>query len=255
MHDTSSHDNTPLASVEAEAERILQVAEAQGVRVRLIGGLAVFLRCPSARIPALRRHYADLDLVGRSAEATAVRQLLEQLGYQADRRFNSLYGHKRLLFWDQANRRQVDVFLDRLEMCHNIDLRARLEVNRQTLTLADLLISKLQIVQINEKDMRDLIALLLDHPLAENDEAGINAGYIARLAASDWGLFRTMQLSMEKVRGYAEILEVSGPHRVGTQIDGLAGRIDREPKTIGWRLRAKVGDRVRWYELPDEVRE
>jgi len=180
--------------------------------------------------------------------------LFESLGYQGDRRFNTLNGDQRLLYLDEVNGRQIDVFIDRMKMCHVIELANRLGHEGPTLTPADLLLSKLQVFEVNMKDLVDTTALLLDHPITDHDNDAINAAYLARLTSQDWGLHRTLQLNSGRVRDAVRGLDVDAD-RVGERLDELWARIDAQPKSLKWKLRSRVGDRVSWYQLPEEVRQ
>ena len=219
-----------------------------------MGGAAVNLHSPSARQAPLRRKYGDLDFVASSKQQASVQKLFESLGYEGDRRFNTLNGHQRLLYLDGVNGRQIDVFIDRMKMCHVIELANRLGHDGPTLTPADLLLSKLQVFEVNMKDLVDTVALLLDHPIADHDDDAINAAYLGKLTSEDWGLHRTLQLNTAKVRDAVKELEVDAD-RVNQRLDELWTRIDARPKSLKWKVRARVGDRVSWYELPEEVRQ
>ena len=243
-----------MSDVIAEAQRIAAAAQLAKLPVKLVGGAAVNLHSPSARQPPLRRRYGDLDFVAASKKQQSVQRLFESLGYQGEQRFNTLNGHQRLLYLDGMNGRQIDIFIDRMKMCHVIELGGRLSHDGPTLTPADLLLSKLQVYEVNMKDLVDTIALMLDHPIADNDDDAINAAYLAHLVSEDWGLYRTLQLNIERVRGAAIALEVNAD-RVNQRLDELWERIDRQPKSLKWKLRARIGDRVSWYQLPEEVRQ
>ena len=219
-----------------------------------MGGAAVNLHSPSARQPPLKRRYGDLDFVAASKQQPSVQRLFESLGYQGDRRFNTLNGHQRLLYLDSLNGRQIDIFIDRMKMCHVIELGGRLSHDGPTLTPADLLLSKLQVYEVNMKDLVDTIALLLDHPIADHDDDAMNAAYLARLTSEDWGLYRTLQINIERVRGATTELAVDAG-RVNQRLDQLWERIEMQPKSLKWKLRARIGDRISWYELPEEVRQ
>ena len=219
-----------------------------------MGGAAVNLHCSSARQAPLKRKYGDLDFVASSKRRQAVQKLFESLGYQGDRRFNTLNGDQRLLYLDGVNGRQIDVFIDRMKMCHVIELANRLGHEGPTLTPADLLLSKLQVYEVNMKDLVDTTALLLDHPIADHDDEAINVAYLARLTSEDWGLHRTLQLNSGRVRVAVRELDVDAG-LVNQRLDELWTRIDAQPKSLRWKLRARVGDRVSWYELPEEVRQ
>jgi hypothetical protein len=244
----------PAADVIAEAERISAAASDAKIAVKLVGGAAVNLHSSSARHSPLRRKYGDLDFVAPSKQRPAVQKLFESLGYQGDLRFNTLNGHQRLLYLDGVNGRQIDIFIDRMRMCHVIELANRLGHAGPTLTPADLLLSKLQVYEVNMKDLVDTSALLLDHPIADHDDDAINAAYLARLTSEDWGLYRTLQLNSGRVREAARELDVDAG-LVSQRLDQLWERIDAQPKSLKWKLRARVGDRVSWYELPEEVRQ
>ncbi len=224
------------------------------VPVRLIGGVAIWLRCPSADHELLRREYVDLDLLGLSPSYSEIKKFLSGLGYQADKFFNSLHGRTRMLFHDLENDRQVDVLLDEMNMCHRLDFRSRISVDNHTLSIADLLLTKLQIVEANPKDITDLYTLLCDHPIGDQDGEMINGRYIARLTASNWGLYRTIQLNLDRVIEHAKVIPQIGPYVIEQQVRELRDKIDSEPKSIKWKMRDRVGDRVKWYELPEEVR-
>jgi hypothetical protein len=246
--------NRPVADVIAEAERISAAARASKVPVKLVGGAAVNLHSRSAREAPLKRKYGDLDFVASSKQQASVQKLFESLGYEGDRRFNTLNGHQRLLYLDGVNGRQIDVFIDRMKMCHVIELANRLGGDDACLTPADLLLSKLQVFEVNMKDLVDSIALLLDHPIADHEDDAINAAYLAQLLSQDWGLYRTLQLNTARVRDAAKEMPVPAD-TVNQRLDQLWDRVEAHPKSLKWRLRAKVGDRVSWYELPEEVRQ
>ncbi|HEU5061610.1 MAG TPA: hypothetical protein VFT79_00485 [Solirubrobacterales bacterium] len=221
--------------------------------LRLLGGVAVAVSCPSSRRPPLQRQYGDIDFATAGAAKGEVGELMAALSYAPDREFNMLHGHRRLGFWDEANGRQVDVFVDEANLCHRINLRDRLEVTPMTLPLADLAVLKLQVVETNEKDYLDLCAIFADHDVT-HDESGVNAAYIASLAAADWGLWRTLNMVATRTGQFArELPGFEAGDRVAERLERLQAELDTVPKSRGWKLRARVGDRKRWYELPEEV--
>jgi hypothetical protein len=244
----------PEADLVVEAQRVVERAGRGGVALRVTGGVGIAIHCPSTRSAPLARAYADIDVVGRGRDRREIVTLLVDLGYTAEERFNAMHGTTRLLFFDEHNGRQLDVFLDRVEMCHTLDLRDRLLPGMVTLSLADLLAMKLQIVETNEKDLLDATALFADHGLSE-DESAINVGYLASLAAGDWGLWRTLTMIAERVGAHAATLDDRVPVGVvRDRVGAFVERLEREPKTRGWRMRARIGERKRWYELPEEAR-
>ncbi|HEX6292831.1 MAG TPA: nucleotidyltransferase family protein [Herpetosiphonaceae bacterium] len=251
MTESSDH----RADITAEAQRIIAVANEQGVTLRLLGGLAIRLHAPSATHRTLARSYPDIDLATPRREGQAAETLLSGLGYTPDKSFNLLNGASRLLFYDPAYERQVDVFVGSFEMCHRIPITERLQLEPLTLPLAELLLTKLQIVQINEKDLRDLLALLLDHPLGAIDHETINVAHISGLCGNDWGLWKTVTINLDKLRSFTSSYELPGPARqtIQERIDELRRSLDTAPKSLKWKTRAAIGERMRWYDLPEEV--
>ncbi len=241
----------PLADALEEGVRLSTAVRTSGLSLRITGGVAIGMRCPSAGGPALRRVYADIDLFGLRKEARDVSELLTSLGYEPDVRFNTLHGSRRLFFWDPLNSRQLDVFLDVFDMCHRIDLTKRLRLP-DTVALADLLLMKLQVVETNEKDFKDVLALLLDHSFGADDEV-INIVYIAELASADWGLWRTTTMVAERAGHYAAALPgFEAKDRAHAQVRAFIGALEDAPKSRSWKVRSRVGERLRWYQLPEE---
>jgi hypothetical protein len=244
-------------ALSAEAGRILTQANAARTTLRLTGSLAVQLRCPRfAHLARLGRDFRDLDFVAYKREGRRLRDILSELGYLEDREIAVVSEGARAIFKHGESRTHVDVFFDRLDFCHAIPLEGRLEVDPATLPLAELLLGKLQIVKINEKDLLDAMVLLLEHPLVEDDSA-INLARIAQLAAEDWGLFRTTTMNLAKIERLVEnddALSAEARKNLISRLDALKARLLGEPKPLAWRMRAKLGDRVKWYKDVDEVR-
>ena len=241
-----------------ETRRILGRAEASGVPLRAIGGVGVALRAPSVRRVRPARAYDDIDLAG-ATPGGRIEALFAELGYHPSPRSGSSTGTDRLRFHDPSGRR-VDVYLDLLRMCHDLTFRERLTVDQATLTLADLLLSKLQIVELTDRDAQDIAALLSDHELTD-DDAAIGLRRIAAVCANDWGWWKTVDDNLrrliERWQVRAATTSIDESQILGTAITRAAALRDRlaaTPKSTAWRLRAVVGDRVRWYEEPDERR-
>jgi hypothetical protein len=236
--------------------RIVQAGAAAGVTLRVIGGLAVALHAPSARHRSLQRAYADIDFVAQGARALEVDEILAAEGYAPDRRFNDMNGRRRLLYWDAGHERQVDVFVHEFAMCHAIPLGDRLERDSPTVPLAELFLSKAQIVMLNEKDLLDLLALLTDHPVGSGDDETLNADVVGGLCGRDWGLWRTVVGTLEKVEAALPGWDVTDAERavVLGRSRGLRAVIDDAKKSVKWKARARLGDRVQWYELPEDPR-
>lgn len=238
-----------------EALDLVARAERAGIPLRLIGGLAVRVLCPD--FPPRFRNRQDLDLASTSAARPPLTELLIGLGYEPDRRFNALYGHKQLYFASPRGR-AVDVLLDRLEMCHVLEFRDRIERMPVTIDVTDLLLSKLQIVEVNEKDVVDAVYLLAAYPVVLGDEPGtIGLDRIGAIVADDWGWWRTLTGTVEHIRDLAEarredLVPTGGSNDVLDALHLIKEAADTVPKTLRWKLRARIGERKRWYQVPDE---
>jgi hypothetical protein len=248
---------------ETEGDRLVALADGQGIALRLLGALAFAKRCPRHAYlqETLRREYTDIDFAGYGKQASQIKALLPREGYVEDTLMYVESEGSRMVLNHPVTGLHLDVFLDKLDFCHTIPWKGRLETHDATIPLAEMLMQKMQIVQINEKDIIDTIMLLLEHPLGDEDGDVINVGLVARVCAKDWGWWRTLTMNVDKVRQAAGAYEL-GPEerdRVVAQADAILQRIDGEPKSIGWKMRAKVGDRKKWYrdvgELAEHVQE
>jgi hypothetical protein len=243
------------ADMVEEAVRVAEEAERRGVTLRLLGGVAIRVRAKGGLHPAFEREYADLDWIAPKGKSSRTQRFFESLGYAPQTRFNSLYGRERLLYLDEVNDRQVDVLIGAFRMSHEIPFGDRMAMEPLTVPLAELLLTKLQVVELNEKDVRDALALLHDHPVGEEDGESVNGAHIAKLCSSDWGLWRTFTANLEALEDHLGRYELGeeGRGRIKERVETLLGRIEEEPKSLGWKVRAKIGERKRWYDLPEEV--
>ena len=243
------------SDVVEEALRIADEAKRWELALRLLGGIAIKLRAKDGLLPVFRREYGDSDWITPKGTSSDAQKLFEALGYSPQVRFNAIYGRERLLFFDEQHDRQVDVFVGAFRMSHKIPFGKRLNVEPTTVPLAELLLTKLQIVELNEKDVLDALALLHDHPVGDDDGDLVNGERIASLCAADWGLWRTFTANLQETSERLERYDLpgEGKQRIASRIRELQERIEQEPKSLAWKLRAKIGDRKRWYELPEEV--
>jgi hypothetical protein len=254
----------------AEALRIVDLADKRGLLVRLMGGMAIRAHAPDW--PArTRRVEVDLDFATRSRDRGAFYQLLEAEGYTADKRHNALFGSKQAYFVDVARKRPVDVLVDNLEMCHRFSFGDRLAASSPTLPLAELLLSKLQVVKINRKDVLDALVLLAEHPLGPDDGAAdsrqglgtINVPKILSYTSNDWGWWRTVTGNLDTLDKYLaseltpEDLDLNNGRALlfdpSAQIAGLRTAIEDAPTSTRWKLRSRVGERQTWYQDPEEM--
>lgn len=253
-------DTEPTRAVQmSEARRIVERATAGGLSLRATGGVAVAIRSPTAGRDPLRRNYHDIDFVGLGSQAHQVGELFVELGYVPEEEFNALHGQRRLFFRDPDQRWEADVFVDRIEGCHVLELRDRLAIAGTTLAPADLLLSKLQVVQTNPKDFQDMLALLADHELTD-DDSGIDRRRVSDVCANDWGWWRTVTMVAHAADDVASRFaeEAHGETRDGLELARarlatLLEDVEAAPKSRRWKLRARVGDRKRWYELPEDI--
>ena len=259
-----------LADPLAESLRIVEAADAHGLTVRLMGGMAIRAHAPdwTART---RRTEVDLDFATTSRDRAAFYELLAKEGYTPDRQHNALFGRKQAYFVDTARKRPVDVLVDTLEMCHRLEFGDRLGASRPTLPLAELLLSKLQVVRINRKDVLDALVLLAEHPLGEDDgdtdsahgTGAISLPRIVAITSNDWGWWRTVTGNLDKLDQYLatdfrpEDLDLGQGRDVhfdpAAQVASLRAAMEAAPKSTRWKLRARVGERVPWYVTPEEV--
>jgi hypothetical protein len=242
----------------AAAVKVIGAAEAAGATLRLLGGVAVFELAPSASRPPLARRYHDFDVVVPARQGALAARVFREAGYTEDRHFNALHGAQRMIF---ASPRGfvVDVVVGTLRMCHELDLGRDLPGSGLTIRPADLLLSKLQIVQIEEKDLLDAVALLTDLPTdgppgeAGPGAAAIDVSRFAAPLAGDWGFYHTVELNLPKVMSFArDQLGAPGAQPVVDSVGRLTDAMQAAPKSMRWKIRSRAGERVTWYELPEE---
>jgi hypothetical protein len=238
-----------------EAVALAQGATGAGLALRLLGGLGVRTLCPA--FPPRLRPGQDIDFACAGKGRRDVAAFLEKSGCTPDRRFNNLNGDRQMYFTAPSGR-PIDVMVDRLVMCHTLDLRPSLKSSSLTLDPADLLLSKLQIVELNGKDVHDITHLLAGVGIdADGDAPFISTARLGKFFSADWGWWRTCTGSLEKlpalVKENPAVVPNDAPHDPLEQAARLLKFANAVPKGSKWKLRAKVGDRVKWYELPEEV--
>lgn len=222
-----------------EGVALVEDASANDIVLRLLGGVAIVLHT----VGAVHREIADVDAATRRSDVRRLGETLRRRGYVPEARFNALHGERRLIFYGPAGK--LDVFVDSFEMCHRIELAPRLTLDTPTLTVSDLLLTKLQVVELNAKDAHDAALLLRDHELGEGPGDHLDIEYFARLVGDDWGLWRTITGTLDRV---AELeAEVASKARELKQV------LVAVPKSRRFNLRARVGERKRWYDLPEDV--
>ncbi len=252
-----------------EARRIIDAAREDGILIRLMGGLAVRIHCTSMEL--CDRDYSDIDMVGLSKQRKGVMQFFEKLGYTHNYAVAHATGGRQLQFYKECTHMNshthyfihpddhVDVFMDTFKMDHDIDMRNRLTIEDYTLSVSDILITKLQIHRLNDKDVRDILTIMKDLPLGDSDEKKmINTDYIARLCTKSWGLFVDVVANVAKcVEGITRYTFTDNEKAVlESKLRELERVIERYPKSLLWKARAYFGKRFVWYreieDLSDE---
>ncbi len=240
------------------ARRIVEEAEQRGVLLRLLGAVAFYVHCPKygSMQQQANRHFTDLDFAAYFKHNDVIRTLLGALMFQEDREVAVVYARQRLVFDHVDLPLHVDVFFDKLDFCHPIPWAGRLEKDAPTIPLAELLLEKMQIVKLNEKDVIDTLMLLREHPLGHDDADTINSARIAGLCGKDWGLWRTTTMNLGKVSDLAagySWLDKDDCDVIRRRIKELLSVVNEAPKTPAWKMRNSVGDRVKWYKEVHEI--
>jgi len=235
----------------SEHDVIGAITEQDG-KASLLGGRAVAIACGSALPAALRRQSADIDIVVRGRDRKALKGAMAKLECEAATEFNLLNGKERMIYY--AGDTKIDVFIDVFRMCHTLNLGARVGLLPMILPPADLLLTKLQVVKLDRKDMTDIAALLLACPLGGTAENRIDVEWLAKALGQDWGLWRTATGTLETLRAQADTLGLDAAltAELVARVDALMARIEAAPKSMAWRMRAVIGERTTWYELPEE---
>jgi hypothetical protein len=240
----------------SEGKRIIDAAQKQGIILRVMGPLALhyyfFEQIPLyAKLERLgERYFTDIDYAGYGKHRNKFSKLFESCGYECDVQTMAMTGRTRQIYYGGPVP-MIDVFIDKLNYCHEVNYDGRLELDEYSVPLADIMLQKLQIVEINDKDLKDIEFLLTVAPLGEDDSKKINMAYIAKRFSDDWGFWYTAtQLNLPKVKthvdGVPAFTEEQRDH-IKAQVDTLLARIESEPKTKGWQKRAKKGPGKVWY--------
>jgi hypothetical protein len=233
-------------------------AEGHEAIIRVIGSLAFRKKCPDYKHIEYEagRYLTDIDFVTYSRDIAGIQDMFTEIGWEENMNVLRLFGDKRRIFYHPELPLHSDVFLDKLRFCHEIDFRGRLELDSPTIPVADLLLEKLQIVEINRKDLVDLMVLLCQYGVAEAGDATdcIDGSRVAGLTSRDWGWWRTATLNIRKAHDFAaDFLSGEEAMRVKAGLDALMSLIASKPKSFAWRLRSTVGERMRWYREVEEV--
>jgi hypothetical protein len=247
---------TTSQEVLAKMNRLVSAAEARNIQIRAIGGLAVQAHNKSNH-PLFVREFADLDFVVAKKQRREFESFMPEAGYSPDKQFNVLNGSERQIYADDKTGMKVDIFVGDFEMCHKIPLEDRLKFDPVTIPLAELFLSKTQIVQLNRKDMLDITSILFNNETGDDDVEKINLKVVAQLCSQDWGLYKTTSINLDHVEALMkqEDLPLSEVERnlILNRIHEIKRTFEVMPKPTAWKLRDRVGTRVKWYIEVEEV--
>jgi hypothetical protein len=231
---------------------LVQAADDAGITARLLGGVAVALHSASAAAPPFARAYEDIDLMIEKKGRKKIDDVSRACGFAPDQEFNNLHGLERRAYYSDAGK--LDVFVGEFSMCHSLSFDGRLEIESPTIPLSDLFLTKAQIYELNRKDAYDLLAVLADHTVGEEEAGMIGAGRIREVCGNDWGFWRTVSRTLETLEEIAntdDALERARPAIVSA-IGDLRQTLTAAPKSAKWKMRAKIGERMVWYALPED---
>lgn len=241
-----------------EAERLVTEAKKRVLHLRLLGAMAFQAHCPKYRYltTKLGRTLSDIDFAAYRKEGSKISKMMKELGYVDNPVVTTMFGHMRMIWDSSSNGQHVDIFYDKLQMNHDIPFNNRLELEESTIPLADMLLDKMQIVHINEKDVIDVIMLLREHALGHAAPEIIDTAYVKTLLSGDWGFCYTATENLKKIQdrlpSFGELTEEDRAD-VSSKIQALLKIIEDEPKTLGWKMRAKVGTKNKWYRQVEEL--
>ncbi len=242
-----------------EGPRIVREGAKGGLHLRLLGAIAFQYHCPKYNFltAKLHRQLSDVDFAAYNSERAMIEKMMREFGYSDQPMVSALFGHQRMIWDNKSNGLHVDIFFDKLEMNHDIPFTGRLEIEEMTIPLSDMLLEKMQIVHINEKDFVDTIMLLREHEVgnAASPET-IDAGYLAKLLSNEWGFYYTVTTNLKKVEDRLNLYpELTAEDRedVSRKIQQLLAILEDAPKTLAWKLRARVGPKTKWYKDVEDV--
>jgi hypothetical protein len=239
-----------------EMHRLVEAGNARNIQIRAIGGLAVQAHNKTNH-PLFVREFADLDFVVAKKQRREFEAFMPEVGYSPDKQFNILNGSTRQIYFDDSTGMKIDIFVGDFEMCHKIPLEDRLTADPLTIPLAELLLSKAQIVELNRKDLLDITSILLNNGTGTNDRETINLSILAQLCSQDWGLYKTTSINLERVVEFVggQDLPLSQEDRstIVNRVRDIQRTFEEMPKPVAWQLRDRVGTRVKWYIEVEEV--
>ncbi len=267
-----------------ESQKIVEKAKDEEIILRILGGLSIAIHCQEHRDFAQKlgrigtgvvegQEYSDIDLVSYRSYREKIKDLFERLGYAKRKATLSTAASERQIYFHPKGWFYVDVFFDKLLVAnHPINFQGRLELDYPTITVTDMLLEKIQMWEaFSAKDLKDCLLLLKAHSISQKPEReSIDASYIAKILAQDWGFWYTATTNLKKIKAFIAEIDKLGleanidpkqirkedREEIAQKIDTMLEVIDREPKVFGWKMRAKIGTKKQWYnpvERPETV--
>jgi len=245
-----------LADLVAEMHRLINAASESQIKLRAFGGLAILVHSQKDS-RYFRRDAPDIDLIVSKNERQKLESFFRSVGYSPDKQFNLLNGMRRQIYYRESDDLRIDILVGDFEMCHKLPLDDRLHVDPVTIPMAELLLSKAQVVELNHKDAFDIVSLLLNNEIGSEKDGSIDLERIASLCAQDWGLYKTTSINLNRVEDLLadEDLKLKKEERelILGRVRQIQKAFDDMPKSLAWQMRDKVGTRVRWYMEVEEV--
>ena len=245
-----------------EALTLVREAEAAGIRLRILGSIAYRLQCPKNLhlFDDMARVLTDVDFAAMRSHNRKIRDFMAARGYQPDEGVFVASEGARHIYLHPHTGLNVDVFADELFFCHRIPFKGRLQLDSPTISTTDLLLEKMQIVEINLKDFKDTLVLLLEHPLGDSASGNkhIDVDYITGIMSADWGFHHTFTTNLRNVPNFIAEFPAIGSGEadvIRSRVDDLLQAIDDAPKSMKWKMRGKIGTRVKWYQEVTEKSE
>jgi hypothetical protein len=262
-----------------ETIEIIKKAQEKGIIIRILGALAVYIHSSHDNealelFNKLKRLeggliFTDLDLIAYSKQRKEIMDFFEKtLGFKCDPYVKALFGGRRLIYYHPKNLYHVDIFFDKLEFSHDIYFGEKpgagsLELDFPTISLAHIVLEKLQIHKINWKDLVDLAVLFKAHKLCgeigEKNKECIDEEVIASILCDDWGFWYDAVNNLNKLKQILDNAVKEGKinseiaNIIQTRIDKLLNYIDSKPKTKNWIKRSKIGTSKPWYREVEEL--
>ena len=245
-----------------EALDLVRAAESQGIQLRILGSIAYRIQCPNNLhlFDDMSRVLTDVDFGAMKVQNQKIREFMIARNYQPDEGVYVASEGSRHIYEHPDTKLNVDVFADELYFCHRIPFKGRLELDTPTLSTTDLLLETMQIVEINLKDFKDTLVLLLEHPLgsAKDSNKHIDVDYLCAIMSRDWGFYHTFTTNLRQVLNHISQFSAitdAEAETIRAKVGDLLQALADTPKTMTWKLRAKVGTKMRWYQEVTEKSE